>query len=183
MLELRIITAGTQMPIFDLPAALGHRSAYREIGDTIEGLIAFMDALQGDIDLEDGGDDEPDADAMGDVSYTEWHTRGRHKTTRGAEQSLMRPDGLQALEDDEDDDPDTSVEDNPAGFDPEEDFGAEERGEAEEGHEDDVPEARLPHRDRIRRTRCVHRRVGILPNGWYEYTLREGSRLGGVVIG
>jgi hypothetical protein len=70
MLELRIIAAGTQMPLYDLPAALGRRGAAREIGDTIEGLIAFMDDLQGDVDLEDGGDDEPDDDTK-DVAWTE----------------------------------------------------------------------------------------------------------------
>ena len=57
MLELRIINAGTAMPLFDLPAALGRRRAAREIGDTIEGLIAFMDDLGGDTDLEVNGDE------------------------------------------------------------------------------------------------------------------------------
>lgn len=53
MLELRIIAAGTAVPLFDLPAALGHREAAREIGETIESLIAFMDEMDGDSDLED----------------------------------------------------------------------------------------------------------------------------------
>lgn len=57
MLELRIINAGTAMPLFDLPAALGTRRAAKGIADTIEGLIAFLDDLCGDTDLEANGDE------------------------------------------------------------------------------------------------------------------------------
>lgn len=65
MLELRIVSGGTPRPLFDLPALLGRRNAAREIGDAIESLIAFMDELSGDPDMEEddpaGGDivDEP----------------------------------------------------------------------------------------------------------------------------
>jgi hypothetical protein len=100
MLELRIIAAGKPMPLYDLPAALGRRGAFREIGDTIEGLIAFMDDLQGDVDLEDGGDDEPDDDTK-DISWTEWHARGARRKAFAYE-AIGNP-GL--TEDDEDDDP------------------------------------------------------------------------------
>ena len=50
---------------FDLPALLGRKGAAREIGDAIDALIALMDDLDGDPDLEEddpaGGDivDEP----------------------------------------------------------------------------------------------------------------------------
>lgn len=71
MLELRIIAGATAMPIFDLPAALGRRGAAREIGDQIDVLIAFMDELAGDCDLEDGGDTEPDGTDCGDQSWPE----------------------------------------------------------------------------------------------------------------
>ena len=57
MLELRIINAGTAMPLFYLPAALGRRQAAKGIADTIEGLIAFLDDLGGDTDLEANGDE------------------------------------------------------------------------------------------------------------------------------
>jgi hypothetical protein len=100
MLELRIISAGAQMPLYDLPAALGRRGAAREIGDTIEGLIAFMDDLQGDVDLEDAGDDEPDDDTK-DVSWTEWHGR-RARQKAFAHEPIGNPG---VTEDDEDDDP------------------------------------------------------------------------------
>lgn len=127
MLELRIINAGKALPLFDLPMHLGRQKAVREIGDTIEGLIAFMDDLGGDPDLEDSHDQEadmsdyePDDDAKGDISWTEWHTRGRHKAQHGRE-AIRGRSGWTAGEDDEDDDPDTSVEDHPQGFDPEED--------------------------------------------------------------
>lgn len=70
MLELRIINAGQTFPLFDLPMHLGRARAAREIGDTIEGMIAFLDDLGGDLDLEDGGDDEPSGDEA-DASWTE----------------------------------------------------------------------------------------------------------------
>jgi hypothetical protein len=53
MLELRVKQGRRSVPIFDLPAALGRAQAYRELGDTIDGLISFMDDLGGDPDLEE----------------------------------------------------------------------------------------------------------------------------------
>lgn len=106
MLELRILNAGQTMPLYDLPALLGRRGAARELGDTIEGLINFLDDLGGDPDLEDGADDELSGDEMGDVSWTEWHTRGRHKLSDLGSEVRVRMGGCQTpLEDDEDDDP------------------------------------------------------------------------------
>lgn len=105
MLDLQIIASGRAMPIFDLPATLGRSEAAREIGDTIDALIALVDDLGGDPDLEDNGDDEPDADGFGDPSWPEWHGRGRHKLcANGAE----LPETVSAgtiCDDAEDDDP------------------------------------------------------------------------------
>lgn len=131
MLELRIVSGGTSLPLFDLPAMLGRKSAAREIGDTIESLIAFMDDLGGDPDREangdelDGngseddfmfhGDDGPgcpiaDSDEGGEEhgepsAWIEWQTRGRHKLERGGEILSRDRHGNPRHEDDEDDDP------------------------------------------------------------------------------
>lgn len=129
MLELKIKTGRKHIPIFDLPAALGRAQACREIGDQVDALIAFLDDLGGDPDLEDSEagmsnidacgrlldasiiglihdeDLEPDADAQGDQSWIEWHTRGSRKTDRGAEPLGRNIDGQLLTEDDEDDDP------------------------------------------------------------------------------
>ena len=106
MLELSILNAGQAMPLYDLPALLGRRGAVRELGDTIEGLISFLDDLGGDPDLEDGGDDEYSGDELGDISWTEWQTRGRHKVCVRGSEARSRSSGREMpLEDDEDDDP------------------------------------------------------------------------------
>lgn len=128
MLQLKIKTGRKHIPIFDLPAALGREGAYQEIGDQIDALIAFLDDLGGDPDLEDSEagmstidacgrllpgqyvgsqdeDREPDDDAQGDQSWIEWHTRGSRKTDRGAEPLGRNIDGQPLREDDEDDDP------------------------------------------------------------------------------
>lgn len=55
MLELRIIAAGRPTPLFNLPAIVGRREAYREIGNQVDALIAFLDDLGGDPDLEPCG--------------------------------------------------------------------------------------------------------------------------------
>lgn len=60
MLELRVKTGRRFTPIFDIPTVLGRSGARREIGDTIESLIAFMDDLDGDPDIEDATDVEDD---------------------------------------------------------------------------------------------------------------------------
>jgi hypothetical protein len=109
MLELRIMAGAQPISPFDLPALLGRRGAALELGDTIDALIAFMDDLSGDCDLEDGGDDEPDDDAKGDPSWPEWHTRAHLKVQRTADddhEPIYGESGRQTLEDDEDDDSD-----------------------------------------------------------------------------
>lgn len=57
MLDLRIVTGGSSLPIFDLPAALGRAGAAKEISDQIDALINFLDDLSDDPDLEDGDED------------------------------------------------------------------------------------------------------------------------------
>lgn len=129
MLQLKIKTGRKHIPIFDLPTALGRKAAYQEIGDQIDALIAFMDDLGGDPDLEDSEagmsnidacgrllpgqyvgsqdeDREPDDDAQGDQSWIEWHTRGTRKVdSAGGEPLGSNSFGERLREDDEDDDP------------------------------------------------------------------------------
>ena len=146
--------------------------------DQLAGFIAvaldLIDTLDGDPDMENATDLEDDhalsPQARGydtgpgcevadtgehvgdeqDSGWTEHHTRGRHKLALGMSEPFADH------EDDEDDDPDTSVEDGSKGFDPEEDFGGEEAGEPEdysiEAFSD--PDALRENRARIRRTRC-----------------------------
>nr|WP_166177024.1 hypothetical protein [Altererythrobacter segetis] len=62
-----------------------------------------LDDIDGDADLEEGGDDEP-VSAEGDsndVAYVEWATKPGNLRRRGG------PELLAGLEDDEDDDADT----------------------------------------------------------------------------
>jgi hypothetical protein len=90
-----------------------------ELGNTIEVLVALLDIWDGDPDSEPNGDDEAreaDGDTR-DISWPEWQERGRHKATAFGHEMP----GTYTSEDDEDDDPDTGVEDSPGGFDPEED--------------------------------------------------------------
>lgn len=162
-----------------------------QLGSAIEVLIALLDVADPEPDLEEndledsfvlspsaqhsgtgagcqisdpGGTDE---DANGDPAWAEWHT---------VPNSTRRAGKLLALdhEDAEDDDPDTGVEDNPLGIDPEEDIGIEDQrelDEAENGRTPDwgidqthaLPDAMViasdqagvaEHRKRIRATRC-----------------------------
>lgn len=54
MLELRMIADGfAVMNPFDLPGMIGRRRAEKELGDTIDALLALMDALSGDPDFEE----------------------------------------------------------------------------------------------------------------------------------
>jgi hypothetical protein len=111
MLELRIINAGQALPLFDLPTVMGRNHAAREIGNTIDGLIAFLDDLGGDSDLEERGDDELTGDEA-DLAWPEWQTRGRHKLTAiGAEGSTHSLAGWQLTDDDEDGDQDEADDD------------------------------------------------------------------------
>lgn len=102
-----------------LPTSIALRSGAVEappelVGEIIEQLIGALDAGAGDPDMELNGDDELAGDEA-DLSYPEWHTRGRHKTTAaGAEGVVHSLAGWSLDEGDEDDDPDTGCEDGPA---------------------------------------------------------------------
>lgn len=104
MLELRFMHTGKPVALLDLPARVGRAKAAREVGDTIEGLIAFLDELGGDPDLEADADLEPSGDEQ-DTSWPEWHTRGRDKLYDQAEAPRTGPAWRAIHEDDEDDDP------------------------------------------------------------------------------
>ncbi|WP_414901293.1 hypothetical protein ACMT1E_15050 [Sphingomonas flavalba] len=146
--------------------------------DQLAGFVAvaidLLDLADGDPDREEDDPPESAGDDLGDQSYPEWHTRGRHKlTARGAEAAT----GFAMLEDVEEDDADMGIEDDPLGFDPEEDVEHDGR---EPDHDDEAEdrEARLirqPHRDRIRRTRCdrIVYHNGFNHRDHVEYRLRE----------
>ncbi|WP_267395273.1 MULTISPECIES: hypothetical protein [unclassified Sphingomonas] len=104
MLELRILTGATALPLFDLPAALGRRQAAKEVGNQIDALMAFLDDLGGDPDLEDGHDAEADNSDAENCSYPEWHTldRADHRAGRFLGRPLA---GGYPTEDIEQDDP------------------------------------------------------------------------------
>lgn len=110
MLELRIQAGQPAIPLMALPMAIGREQTVRTVGEQIEAMLALLDELDGDPDLEDGGDYEPDPDR--EVSYSEWHTRGRFKTFGGGTEMSAT---VQTSDDDEDDDPaehDDSAEDD-----------------------------------------------------------------------
>ena len=122
-----------------------------QIGDAIEVLVALLDVAAGDNDIEANGDEEPNGTGEGDTSWTEWHTRGSHKDNPG----VIGRMGYQLQEDMEDDDGDTGVEDGPLGFDPEEDCGAEERGELTSHESFTQGCGSAPHCDDDNEPRCV----------------------------
>lgn len=84
-----------------------HSFPSEKLERTIEALIDICDLIDGEPEREDDDPDSENENRLGDVAYTEWHSRGRHKATAGGyEQADQR-------ENDEDDDPDTSAEDAP----------------------------------------------------------------------
>lgn len=95
MLELRIKHGRKQLAPHDLRSILGARRAYQEIGHQVDFMIALLDEMAGDPDLEETGDDELSGDDMGDQSWPESPTRA----------SVMSGNGISYREDDEDDDP------------------------------------------------------------------------------
>lgn len=78
------------------------------IGLAVDALIARLDMADGDPDLEDGGDMEPDQE-RGDPSWPEWHTRGARKLAAlrdHAYEPIHRMGTPNVVhEDDEEDDP------------------------------------------------------------------------------
>ena len=86
MLELRVKTGRSHTSLFDLPVRLGRAAAVKEIGDAVEGLIVFLDELEGDPDLEDATDGE-DEFALS-PNAMEWASR----ETRGPGCEISDPD-------------------------------------------------------------------------------------------
>jgi hypothetical protein len=227
MLELRIINAGQALPLFDLPMHLGRRRAVREVGDTIETLISYLDDLGGDPDLEEDADEEgpgafrpfandalsalaehrdaaialqtEDDEADGDEedgngseddfmehradgpgcpiadidkgdeedgdrsSWAEWHTLPPLRR-RAGEIDGKPKDGwhMSLSEDAEDDDPDTGVEDNPQGFDPETDCCVAGRDGVFSGNAVDFGANHLTE---------AHRKIGSEDDAEHDYVL------------
>jgi hypothetical protein len=169
-------------------------------GETVPVLAdpEFEDEDTHDPDLEENGLEDgfwlhPDLGSgpgceiadHGEQAYVEWTTLRPHQKR-----------GLNVLaghEDDEDDDPDTGVEDDPRGFDPEQDMGIDDQPHDEDtglvipdygddqsmGPEPVLPgadrRAMLPHRDRIRRNHCDQVTYGGTNGGYRvtEYRLRR----------
>ena len=96
--------------------------------------IDLADTFDGDPEAEENPTEDgfvahdpafADTDSDGkDTSWPEWQTRGRHKLANGASEATANL----VHEDVEDDDPDSGVEDQPEGFDPEEDVGVDDQG-------------------------------------------------------
>lgn len=61
MLDLRIVAQGRAFTLDQALAHLGEQRALREIGDLIESMIAKLDSLAGDPDLEDA---DPSGDPL-----------------------------------------------------------------------------------------------------------------------
>lgn len=74
----------------------------KEIGIAVDALIAKLDALGGDPDLEDGGDDEEAGDHL-DTGYSEWHTRDPRNLRRMVGELPADTGHYRWSEDDEDD--------------------------------------------------------------------------------
>lgn len=112
MLDLRIIAAGQALPVFDLPAALGRRGAAKEVGEQIDALIAFLDDLGGDPDLEDSHDAEMDDTDGEGFTYPEFHTMPQIDQRAGrivgrSIGSAWPADDAEMDDEAEDDDPDS----------------------------------------------------------------------------
>ena len=134
--ESAIVTSSNSFP----PAAAGHiaakllnRHSPHEIAEAIEVLVDVLDCLGGDPEAEDATDLEDDHSLSplalqcaergsgcaisdgGDISATEWHTRGRFKLSPG----ITGKDGMTVSEDveeddaPEEDDGDSAVDDRP----------------------------------------------------------------------
>jgi hypothetical protein len=115
-LHLRFLENGRRIRPQDLPSRIGKLPARANLADQVEMMIALIDEIDGDPNLEDGDEDccaASDDNLAGnfaisaydidggerDGSYTEWHTRGRHKQALGGSEPFDRMG-----EDGEDDD-------------------------------------------------------------------------------
>lgn len=99
--------------VTSIPALrLLNRHSPAEIADAIEVLMDLLDVLGGDPDVELNGDEADDDGDRRDQSFTEWHTRGRHKLANGHEPASPTAGFSGSSEDDEDADADE--DDDPA---------------------------------------------------------------------
>jgi len=116
----------SSQPPMPAVAAILSRYDRNKLASFIEVAISLLDTLDGDPEAEEHPLEDAfvshdpyfaytDSDGS-DAAWAEWHTRGRHKLVRGEHEAADQ------CEDDEDDDPDTSAEDAPEGFDPETDM-------------------------------------------------------------
>lgn len=111
-------------------AAILARYDRKKLAGFIEIAISLLDTLDGDTEAEpatwteagnrnthaDLPDDHEQTGDEKDTGWSEWQSRGRHKQTAGGYEQADQN------EDNEDDDQDTSAEDAPEGFDPEQDM-------------------------------------------------------------
>ena len=95
----------------------------RTLANAVEVLVAVLDTIDGDPDVELNGDEQDsDGDERGDPAWIEWQTRGRHKLDAQGGERLARDGGRIVLEDDEDDDPAEADGDERDGNGSEDDF-------------------------------------------------------------
>ena len=161
-------------------ALLLNKHSPHEIAEAVEIMIDVLDMIGGDHDADAEDDDpaEPTGDEA-DASWTEFHTRGRHKLAGG----MSEP--FHAQEDAEEDDPAGQCDEDGVNTQaamargtgpgcPIADPDGEHDGREEEYGPGDFsdPVARREQRDRIRRTRCtsyVDRRWRGMPpeTRWY----------------
>ena len=122
MLEMKIRAGTRYVGAAQLVHTIGAARALEKLSDMVEALIAQIDMIEGDPDLEET--DAEDAFAFsslalhfargpgclasdaGDIGWQEWHARNRHKVDAyGGEPMPKGPWGNIGQEDDEDDDP------------------------------------------------------------------------------
>lgn len=101
-------------PPHDLRSILGTKRAYQELGHQVDFMIALLDEMAGDPDLEDSDgdlavDDSPCDDIGMDVeaAYPEWHTlpAADRRAGRNYGRALESSGWQLPMEDDEDSDP------------------------------------------------------------------------------
>ena len=172
-IEGSAVAAFSTMPPMPAVARILARFERVQLAGFVAVALDLIDTMDGDPDDEDNADREASDGDDRDQAHPEWSSL--RATQRRAPHNILAGE-----EDDEDDDPDTGVEDGPRGFDPETDFGAEELGEREDcaPGECSDPIARSEQRERIRQTRC---NKIVYHNSWHgygggqqvEYRLRE----------
>ena len=103
--------AGEHLRAVEARMGIFHPDARDRLESFVEGALALLDTADGDLDAEDNGDDELDPESAGDPAWIEWHTR--RKADLAGPGIASNDHGLPLHEDDEEDDPDSGVEDGP----------------------------------------------------------------------